>query len=447
MDTIAAISSPPGRSARGLLRLSGPAVPSILRQLLDRPLRPREQTICRWASWRLPCMALRFTSPRSYTGQDMAEIQLPGNPALLDRALHQVLRLGARLAEPGEFTFQAFTAGKLDLTQAEGVAATIAATSDAQLRAADALRRGDLGRFAAALVDRLANALALLEAGIDFTDQEDVIPIVPAALHDRVLALRDEIQRLVAQCRSWSALEALPRVVMVGRPSTGKSTLFNALLGRRRAVTSEMPGTTRDVLREALKLRDARGRTTEVMLIDIAGLDSARTALDHDVQRAAHEAVEHADLILSIADGVAAPIPVPPGTTAVLAVRTKCDLPSARDQEDSSAIAVSAHTGEGLDTMRHAIARLVGDRAVAVSVSGQMLALQPRHEASLNGALSHLSHAQTLLAPLRASRSLDRPEIIAASLRAALDELASLGGHMTPDDVLGRVFATFCIGK
>ena len=203
-DTIVAVSSPPGRSIRGLVRVSGPQTRDILTRLCNpKPglesskgrglfsdiFPPRTLTACTLhlppTVAPLPAIATFVPGPRTYTGQDMAEIQCPGNPALLDRIVHAAICGGAedtRLAEPGEFTFRAFLAGKLDLTQAEGVAATIAAASDVQLHAAAAmLRRGKLGSFASTLVDQLANQLALTEAGIDFVDQDDVVPISPAA--------------------------------------------------------------------------------------------------------------------------------------------------------------------------------------------------------------------------------------------------------------------------
>lgn len=480
-DTIVAVSSPPGRSPRGLIRCSGPASRDILMGLLDpgsppalprepAPLPPRTLTACRIRipacdraggaapSLPLPAFVSFFPAPRSYTGQDMAELQCPGNPALLDRLVRRVTQLGGRLAEPGEFTFRAFLAGKLDLTQAEGIAATIAAVSDGQLQAAALLRQGSLGRFAHGLVDALADQLALIEAGIDFTDQEDVVPVPPGTLDDRLARVDARLGDLLGRSRPWSALESLPRVVLVGRPSTGKSTLFNALLGRERAVTSPLPGTTRDVLMEPLTLRDVEGRCVEVMLVDVAGLDSPQGALDRDVQAAARWAIRSADLLLYLHDAgehlqldtdFAAwlqdgPTAVPP----VVRVRTKADLapaPGKAAPASDADVAVSAVTGQGLDALRAAIAQRLGGRAV--SIAAEALALQPRHESALRQAREHLEAARALLTRQRAARHIDRAELVAGYLRQALDELAGLGGRMTPDDVIGRVFARFCIGK
>ncbi len=277
-DTILAVSSPPGRSARGLIRLSGPAAFAVLDELTEAQ-HPVSRRACPGAHAArhagtspaayprtltparlrpplppLPVLVARFPGPHSYTGEDAAELQLPGHPALLDRVLAAAVAHGARLAEPGEFTFRAYLAARLDLTEAEGIAATIAAVSDAQLAAAGHLRTGELARFAAAHVETLGRLLALVEAGIDFTDQEDVVPIAPADLAAGVDTAHRDLQTLLGRSRAWGNTDALPRVVLLGPPSAGKSTLFNALLGRPRAVVDPRPGTTRDVLEEAMSL-------------------------------------------------------------------------------------------------------------------------------------------------------------------------------------------------
>lgn len=451
-DTIVAVSSPPGRSPRGLVRLSGPDAFSILGTMgveveSDRRMGRVTVTLDRVA---VPAMCTTFHGPRSYTGQDMAELQMAGHPALLDRLVHAMLRKGARSAEPGEFTFRAFLAGKLDLTQAEGVRATIAAVSDAQLAAATMLREGMLGKVAHDAVMQLADALALVEAGIDFTDQDDVVPITPAALTDRVVALASQIESLLARSRSWGVLEALPRVVLVGAPSTGKSTLFNALLGHTRAVISATPGTTRDALEEPLTLTATDGRRCEVMLVDIAGLDTPAAQLDREAQAIARQTIERADLLLLIDDGreeSQAPGLLPAlhtRSTITLRVRTKADLVPAHATAQGE-VRVVAPTGAGLDELRQHIAARLADRAPGVSE--QTLALQPRHEAGLRAALLSLREALAMIQPQRDAHAISHVELIADSLRAALDELAALGGTMTPDDVIGRVFATFCVGK
>ena len=464
-DTILAVSSPPGRALRGLIRLSGPEAGAILQRLLAPGSNITESRTLFVCSWRLPgpgapgsgpaatlpALAATFAAPHSYTGEALAELQVPGNPALLDRVVRAALALGARPAEPGEFTFRAFLAGKLDLTQAEGIAATIAAVSDGQLQAAALLREGRLGRVAADLVTQLGEALALVEAGIDFADQDDVTPIGPEALSDRLAGVAARLDELLTHSRSWGALDALPRAVLVGPPNSGKSTLFNALLGRRRALTSPIPGTTRDVLAEPLTLSVA-GRHAEILLVDIAGLDAAQTTLDHQVQAAARAAIAHADVIMETHDGArmnghaTAPSHAAPGSAVRrLPVVTKSDLREPGSPVPAGALLVSARTGRGLPELRTALAQVLAQRTVGLSA--QMLALQPRHEQALRSAADHLAQARALLATPHGGRGIARVELVAASVRAALDSLACLGGKLTPDDVIGRIFATFCIGK
>ncbi len=474
-DTIVAVSSPPGQSPRGLVRLSGPAVRPIVLSLTASSLpAPRQLTPARLllapdssgdrasapskienqkSKIPLPVLLAFFPAPHSYTGQDMAEIQLPGQPALLHRVLHACLAAasgGARLAEPGEFTFRGFLAGQLDLTQAEGIAATINAVSEGQLAAARHLRQGELGRWAGRLVEALARLLALLEAGIDFTDQEDVTLISPCAMSRGLADILGEIDHLRARSRSWSTLEALPRVVLAGAPNAGKSTLFNALLGRPRAVTSAIAGTTRDVLEEPLMLTSPTGQPFEIMLVDTAGLQTPATLLDRHIQSAGRQALDRADLTL-----VAVPADAPAGslratdyppTTPGLTLRTKSDLsPSTLVTPDPQSLPVSARTGAGLGELRRRMADLLARRGV--SLSADLLALQPRHESALETAAANLHHALDRLAPQQNDPAILSPELVAHHVRRALDALADLGGRLTPDDVLGRIFATFCIGK
>jgi len=454
-DTIVAVSSPPGRAPRGIVRLAGLDAHAVLAALITQPavddLPPRQLKPARLADPPIPALVHRHVAPASYTGEPAAELQLPGHPALLERLIQQAIDAGARLAEPGEFTFRAYTAGKLDLTQAEGVAATIAAVSDSQLRAATLLRQGRLGSLAETLVDRLSDTLALVEAGIDFSDEEDVAPIAPADLADRLRDMQAELDALLTKSRSWGAVEALPRVVLVGPPSTGKTALFNALLGRTRAVVDPMPGTTRDVLSEPLTLTNAQGQTVECMLVDLAGLDEPAEALDAQMQRAARDAIDRADLLLLLraTDQPAdwqPPAPLPDACPR-LRLQTKSDLSpdeSASPRPDDH-LPISVTTGHNLDTLKTRLADTLGDRAV--SLAGDMLALQPRHEQAISTAVHHLTSAARHVEPQRGHRHIAEVEVLADEMRAALDALAALGGRMTPDDVLGKVFATFCIGK
>ncbi len=456
-DTIVAVSSPPGRAYRGLIRLSGEQSRDILKGLLARTDSlglSGVMTPVRLADPSVPAMACLYVAPHSYTGQDMVELQVPGHPALLDRLVHRAIETGARLAEPGEFTFRAFVGGKMDLTEAEGVAATIHAASDGQLRAAAHLRHGELARLSRELVDDLGSCLALVEAGIDFTDQEDVVPISASNLDRRLAELVHRLGQLLANSRSWGEVESLPKVVLVGPPSAGKSTLFNALLGKERAVIDPMPGTTRDVLSEPLKLTDAQGVDREVMLVDIAGLDPAnvspRHMLDEEAQTLARRAIEQADLLIRVLDPTTPDtriLALPPNIPTI-EVLTKADLighETNTTTEKQEVLAVSAVTGTNLDRLRLVLMDQLGKQAV--SVSGEVLALQPRHERSLSVGKELLEEARHALAGSTDRQAIGDVELVADLLRQALDELAALGGELTPDDVIGKVFATFCVGK
>jgi len=444
-DTIVAVSSPPGRSYRGLVRIAGPDAARVAGALLapsfagdtDEFLSaPRRLLPAVLRSPRIPCLVAWFAGPRSYTGDDLFELQVPGSAALLDRLLHDAVAHGARLAEPGEFSFRAYVNGRMGLTEAEGVAATIEAVSDAQLAAARTLRDGRLASQTRGLVDELGTSLALVEAGIDFVDQEDVVPIPAQALAESLDRLLAQVGRLVDRSRTWGELEALPRVVLVGPPSTGKSTVFNRLLGHDRAVIHAMPGTTRDVLAEPLSVEDAAqpGVTFEVMLVDIAGLDTAEALLDRAAQTAAQREIARADLLI-----VFGKTRFDTGGMPVLRVAPKADTAGGGEAPDG--LPISGVTGQGLKELRGQIAGALGTRAVG----GDGLALQPRHEAALRDAREHLRLARQTLGD--AAGPVPDVELVAGRMRGALDALAGLGGELTPDDVIGKVFAAFCVGK
>lgn len=454
-DTILAVSSAPGRSARCLIRICGESLGSILPSILTTAPPSHQlqagQLHAGVLGRELACLVCFSPAPRSFTGQDTLEIQVPGNPALIERLLHGLLRVirltheSARLAEPGEFTQRAFLAGRIDLTRAEGIAATIGAQTDAQLQAAGLLRTGRLGRWAEQQTEALAQSLALVEAGIDFVDQDDVVPITPRDLHEALSRLERELLGLLSRSRSWSALEATPWVVLVGRPNAGKSTLFNALLGHERAVVSEVAGTTRDVLVEPLRVTMRSGEQAEVMLVDVAGLDVSSDGLNPSMQSAARAAIARAELLLILDPGDDFSHAPRQDIPAIL-VRTKCDaFEPGPSRGDCAELLVSAHTGRGLEELKSIVAERLGDRTVAIG--GRMLALTARHMDALQAALSELRQAVTHLEPHLNRRDLPEMELQAETLRRALDRLGELGGQVTSDDVIGKIFATFCIGK
>jgi tRNA modification GTPase len=452
-DVILAIASPPGRSPRGIIRISGSGSLELWRDLMTlEPRRGVQFTRVTLNRNSIPAVALVFPTPHSYTGEDSIELQLPGNPDLVERVFNSLLAdettldIRIRRAEPGEFTARAFLNSRLSLTQAEGVAATIAAQSDAELRAAHFLRTGSLGEFANSVADDLANALGLVEAGIDFTDQDDVIAISPSDLLDRLHELHSRIDLQLKRSVGIEQLQAIPWVVLVGEPNAGKSALFNALLGRERAVVSPISGTTRDVLTEPLLIHTHHG-LAEVMLVDLAGFDASDDSpINRLMQQTTREAIARAELILRCVPSTEIP-PTASASADEILVWTKSDLRSEKLQpiRHHDEFVVSAQSGEGVSQLCHAITQRLGDRAL--SLGGDAVALRPRHEHSLRSAMTNLVEAIELVSRSRDSGGLMDPELMASSMRAALDDLAALAGDITPDEVLGRVFATFCVGK
>lgn len=445
-DTIVATIGGEG-SPRGIVRVSGPGAfvaAGVPRQAGVSSIRV-PFGVCE-----LPAIAIAFVAPRSFSGEDGVELLLPGNRELLRRVAAKLCeRPEVRPALPGEFTARAFINGKLTPEQAEGVGALIAARSDAEHTAAERLLSGAAGEEYRAIADEIASALALLEAGIDFTDQDDVVAISETALRERVERVIGSIDRLLGpgarEVRSELAL-----VVLAGAPNAGKSTLFNALLRRERAVVSEVAGTTRDVIVEELDLVQAGWvpgtgfGATRLQLADLAGLDRAIVGVSHaeaGAQRAARDAIERADVVvwcdptgrfelgheMSLARG-----------TSLLRVRTKGDL--AVGEDAGGAIRVCAIDGWHLG----ALVRAIQD-AIERSTTKAGTALIPRHRLAMQRCRASLEEAIGQLGTGAGSPA--AAEVIATCLRDALDQVGSIAGQISPDDVIGRIFATFCIGK
>lgn len=482
-DTITAICSPPGRSARGILRISGPNAFEIIESTLktDATQQPidftrgiRRAHLQLGAASTLPCLVAIYPSPHSYTAEDTVEIITAGNPHLLNRLIQEMVIRGARPAEPGEFTARAYFNGRITLAQAEGVAQTIAAASDAHLRAAQILTDGTLGNLCRKLSTRLSRALALLEAGIDFVDQEDVVPISRDDLASEIEAVITDIDELTRHALGMEQLSALPRVVLVGPPNAGKSTLFNALLGRERAVVSPVRGTTRDALVEPIHLEpDDDGFGAEILLIDPAGLNENDSESDDffapAMQQAARQAIRQADLLLYLhpadqrdetrndASGDASGYEVygdllDPFERAgkVIHVRSKSDVKESENEDDHFDVTISAFTGSNLNRLRAILAEHLQKRMTTLSADA--VALQPRHEAALASTRKGLSQAAKMLretvGQVESNSAINDAELIAVSMRSSLNALGRItGDEVTPDDVLGHIFAHFCVGK
>ena len=447
-DTIAAIASARG-GPRGIVRLSGPGTHGVIARICsdDCPDRSVFRTLLRLPASggrdspvaSLPVSVMLFHTPRSYTGQDSAEILTVGNPAVLERVLGVLLDSGARRATPGEFSARAYLHGKLSIEQAEGIAARIAASRDSELEAAERVRTGDFGSRCLGWSDRVADLLALVEAGIDFTDQEDVVAIPADELAAGLDALLGELDAELGGEGATEAETGMPSVVLIGPPNAGKSTLFNALVGGARSVVSDRAGTTRDAIAETIEIGYAGGGE-RVRLIDLPGLDADAGGRGSDADRAAQEAAvrEIASASLLIACDPAGLFESLRGLDERRALRviTKADLPHTQGS-DRGSIAVCALDGWHLEQLREAIA----DHAVRDARGDGLI---PRHRRALAAARSGIALAHNLAL---GDGGLAEPEMVASLLRSALDEIGSVSGRIAPDAVLGRVFASFCVGK
>ena len=443
-DTIAAFSSPVAPAARIILRISGPGAIELAGRLTEGAL-PKPSSAARvWLGvneLKFPAWIYLFGAPRSYTGEDLVEFHLPGNPLLAQMTLQYLLRLGARLADAGEFTARAYFNGRIDLTEAEGIAATIHASNQQELSAARQLMAGELSRRVEPIIEDVAQTLALVEAGIDFSD-EDVSFLSPQQASERIAKADRALEDLLRDSARFERLSHEPTFVLIGRPNAGKSTLLNALAGHERAIVSPVAGTTRDVLSAPITL--ARG---VIRLIDVAGIEHSEEPTAHlvddphahihrQMQQHARRAAQTADRVILLRDITqhddADPfVPRSPD----LVVLTKGDLANSKLDPRQSYLVVSAQTGTGMNELRAAL----DDLAFGVTASSAKLALNARHVQSIEEARTALAHA--------ANQTSATPELLAMELREALDALGRIAGRVTPDDVLGRVFSTFCIGK
>ncbi len=462
-DTIVACATGRTRAARAMVRASGPGVPALSVALLGWEgfragvSTPRLALPCGG----LPVIALAFRAPRSFTGEHVLELLMPGHPHLIRCVLEACTAAGARPAGPGEFSARAVVNARLSLDQAEGVAGVIAAATRAELDAARRVLDGHAGREYHIWADRLTTLLALVEAGIDFSDQDGVVAITPRDLLERLNAIISAMRARLAGARGGESRPHVPRVLLAGPPNAGKSTLFNALLGRRRSIVAPLRGTTRDIIEEPLELRSSAGRLLTVMLADTPGLDQ-RLAAGGEAERGAQDltrrAIAECDVILwcrpahhGPAHGRQRP-PFPEGVPVVM-VQTMADLPVSRvvtpTDEPESAIPVCAMDGWNLHALRTAVFDACWRCSAGPARVGTpgVSSLWPRHQDAVARAAARLEEVQVMLSLHADSPRLDHAEVVAGSLRDALDALGELTGHVARDDVLGRIFATFCIGK
>jgi tRNA modification GTPase len=443
VDTIVAIATGAARAGIGVVRLSGPQARRIGETVVGRRLVPRRAQHGRFSDRTGETiddgLALYFRGPRSYTGEDVVELQAHGAPTVLARLLRRCVQLGARAARPGEFTERAFHNGKLDLAQAEAVADLIAAGSEAAARAARRSLDGEFSRRVEAVTEHLVGLRTYLEAALDFPD-EDIDFLAAPELRARLHATRAALAALRGDAARGQRLVDGLHVVIVGAPNAGKSSLLNALAGSERAIVTEHAGTTRDLVRETLDLEGL-----QLTLVDTAGLRAAPDAIEAEGIRRARAELARADLALAVLDatdaGAAAALAADlAGVPRVLWLHNKADLlaPSLRAAPvgDGEHLWLSARTGAGLGTLRarlHALA--AGDDAAGGSFSARQ-----RH-------LDALARTDVALATAAARLDEHAAELAAEELREAQAALGEITGTFDAEALLGRIFAGFCIGK
>ena len=442
-DTIAAIATAPGRAGIGVVRVSGSRLGELIQNICGKGLFARTATLCEFNDSEGGLidkgLALYFPAPRSYTGEDVLELQGHGGPVLLQRLLRCCLALGARVAEPGEFTKRAYLNGKMDLAQAEGVADLIDAATEQAARCANRSVNGEFSIIINKIGKQIIELRALTEAMLDFPEEE-----IDAGTRDdqghRMRAIQECLSRLLEASDQGSLLREGALVVLAGQPNAGKSSLLNRLAGEDVAIVTEIPGTTRDAIRQSINLFGV-----PVYLIDTAGLRESSDPVERAGIERTWAAIEKADLAVLVidstkgesADDRAILARLPKGLPCLRAYN-KCDLTGnaagrAR-QGNYDTIALSAKTGAGMDALRSAMAEAIGWRGEAEGV----FMARARHLEALHSAQSALAQAES---------EMRRQELFAEELREAHEALMSITGEVTADDLLGEIFSRFCIGK
>ena len=437
-DTIVALSTPPGRGGLGIVRVSGPSARSIAESIL--------RLTADWKPWRARTAELLdreghpvdhvivtfFEKPRSYTADDVVEISCHGSPVVLRHAIDRAIVAGARLAEPGEFTLRAFLNGRIDLPQAEAIRDLIDATTIYQARIAAQQVNGSVSRRIAPVKEQLLELIALLEAGIDFA--EDDVSVAPAAeILRRLQPILEGVRQLAASFQYGGLVRGGFTLAIVGRPNVGKSSLFNALLQQDRAIVTDIPGTTRDLVSETASIGGI-----PVKLYDTAGIRQSSELVESLGVERSFQAMADADLTLVVVDGSR---PLDADDQALidrgrcLVVRNKADL----GLKQTEPYATSAVTGQGISELRQAILEHIAPKGAFEQETGFITSL--RHEQLLHESAGYLEKAQAAVAA-------NIPhEMLLLDLYTALRAIDAITGATTADDILNRIFSTFCIGK
>ena len=446
-DTIAALATPPGRGGVGIIRISGSLAADIAKQVVGHLPSPRQAEYLPFCAdngeFIDTGLALYFPNPHSFTGEDVLELQGHGGPVVMDMLLQRCLSLGARAARPGEFSERAFLNDKMDLAQAEAIADLIDCASAQAARLAVRSLQGAFSERVHELVEALTELRLYVESAIDFPEEE-IDFLGDGQVQSRLDAVQSRLDETQAAAQQGNLLREGMTVVIAGRPNAGKSTLLNALSGRETAIVTDIPGTTRDVLREQIQLDGL-----PLHIIDTAGLRDSGDAVEQEGIRRAWAEIEAADRILFLHDVtqkfddseqalLARLATAGPAITVVqnkvdLLASTVSDLPT----DKFETLQVSAHAGDGLPALREHLKTCVGYEAGG---EGQFMARR-RHLDALAQAQQHLQQGKHQLQEFAAG------ELLAEELRQAQQALGEITGEVTADDLLGKIFSSFCIGK
>jgi len=445
VDTIAAQATPTGRGGVGIIRVSGPATRIIATAILGHCPQPRSAEFLRFRDQQQIVIdegiALYFPGPHSFTGEDVLELQGHGGPVVMDLLLRAVIAHGARLARPGEFSERAFLNDKLDLAQAEAIADLIDAGSGQAARSALRSLQGEFSRIVHELVAEVTRLRVYVEAAMDFPEEE-IDFLTEGNVGEQVVSLQSSLNNILKQAQQGSLLKEGIRLVLAGQPNAGKSSLLNALARREAAIVTEIPGTTRDVIREEIHLEGM-----PIHIIDTAGLRESGDIVEQEGIRRTWQAIEQADGMLLLVDdreGITSAdekilAAVPAGLPVIL-VYNKIDLSGRAPGQFSDhpwvSLAVSAKHGLGLEALANAIKIMAGLQS---SGEGTFMARR-RHIHALERASLHLQQAYD---QTRAGQA----ELVAEELKAVQEKLGEITGEVSSDDLLGEIFSQFCIGK
>ena len=438
-ETIAAIATAPGRAGIGVVRLSGTSLADLAEILCGKTLSARVASLCDFRDQTGIAidqgLALFFPAPHSYTGEDVLELQGHGGPVVLQQLLKRCLALGARVAAPGEFSKRAYLNGKMDLAQAEAVADLIDAATEQAVRCAQRSLHGEFSAEIQHLARLLVELRALTEATLDFPEEE-----IDTGTRDdqtnRLRAIQEKLHALLQSASQGSLLREGALVVLAGQPNAGKSSLLNRLAGEEVAIVTEIPGTTRDAIRQSINLQGV-----PLHVIDTAGLRDSDDPVEKIGIARTWAAIEKADLAILVIDATLGETKedrailsrLPPGLRCLHAYN-KSDLAGQASGRSGDTVTLSAKTGEGLDALRAAIAEAIGWQGDSEGV----FMARARHLDAMRLAEAGLQQAATQLL---------RQELFAEELRRAHEALMSITGEITSDDLLGEIFSRFCIGK